>query len=66
MLREYRLTLDISVHLFIRVQVVQTHEKFFHDNRDVLFGHCARFDEVRTTTTSAILHDDPQVRAIQI
>lgn len=58
-------TFDVSVQLLVIVQVIQTTEQFPKDNHNVVFRNRPGSHQVRTATTRAKLHDDPQVRALQ-
>ena len=49
--RAWQPTFDVSVQLFIRVQVVQAHQKLSYDDGNIFFRNQAWLQEVRAATT---------------
>lgn len=57
---------DVSVQLVVVVQIFQTHEQLANDDDDVFLGDAAWPHEVAAAATRAVLHDDPQIRALEV
>lgn len=54
------------MQLVVAMQVFQSHEQFSNDDCDVILCNHARLHQVRTAPTAAKLHDDPQIRALEV
>ncbi len=59
-------TLDVSMQLLVRVQVLQTKKQFADNDGNVVFSDQAWFHEVCAAATRAKLHDDPQLGALGV
>lgn len=59
-------TFDVSVQLLVTVEIVQPAQKLPQNNSNVLLVDHTRSQETVATTTSAELHDDPQVGPLQV